>query len=121
MSLYGLIHPDRTKCESLNWRIVRGEQLQPNSGMTKERQCDYGAMAPYTSSRTVSMLERENPLRIMGYPYVTKCSTLSPLIYAPKTASRPQNEYGPQYPQWPYGFYCGKGTCQRRHPYSGTC
>lgn len=116
MSLNGLVHPERKKCESANWRWVRAHQLAPQGyGPTMDltNRCNYGDIAPYTDERVVSQMNAELPLRVEGYPNVTMCGKLGPLIYLPKIdkdAGKRQSQCncGPKEQQWPWGFYCGK-------------
>lgn len=118
MSLNGLVHPNRTKCESANWRWVRAAQLAPQGlgpVLDQERQCDYGDIAPYKSQQVLNDIANTMPFRIWGYPNVTSCSKLSPLLYAPRVDPKPPvpcSERGQckcgRDQQWPYGFYCGQ-------------
>ena len=119
MSLNGLVHPERTKCESANWRWVRAQQLAPQGLgpiMNPERKCSYGDIAPYESQQVLNEMAAAMPYRIWGYPNVTQCSRLAPLLYAPRVDPNPpkpcssngQCNCGGTTPQWPYGFYCGK-------------
>ena len=117
MSLNGLVHPEREKCESLNWRWVRAHQLAPQGlgpEMSTQNECNYGDVAPYTSPQELQKMDAALPLRVWGYPNVTQCSRLAPLIYAPRVDPNPPKPCGAQCTcnscarQWPYGFYCGK-------------
>ena len=119
MSLNGLVHPAREKCESANWRWVRAHQLAPQGlgpQMDLQNRCNYGSFAPYTNPQEIWAMERAMPFRIWGYPAVTQCSRLAPLLYAPRVDPNPPKgqcgngkcNCGGMYPQWPYGFYCGK-------------
>ncbi len=119
MSLNGLVRPERTKCESANWRWVRAHQLAPQGlgpVMNPQRQCNYGDIAPYTSQQVLNDMAKAMPFRIWGYPNVTQCSRLGPLLYAPRVDPNPPKSCsdqgrcncGGEYPNWPYGFYCGK-------------
>ena len=85
MSLNGLVHPDRPKCQSLNWSWVRAQQIAPQGlgpHLDPVRRCDYGDIAPYTDPAVVQEVETAMPFRIWGYPNVTACSRLSPLLFA---------------------------------------
>jgi hypothetical protein len=119
MSLNGLVRPAREKCESANWRWVRAHQLAPQGlgpEMDLQRRCNYGSVAPYTNPQELAAMERTTPFRVWGYPNVTQCSRLGPLLYAPRVdPNPPKGDYGSgkcncggESPQWPYGFYCGK-------------
>lgn len=108
MSLNGLVHPDIPKCQSLNWSWVRAQQLAPQGyGPTLSNipQCNYGEYAPYIFPETIRKLENTTPFRIEGYPNVTQCSRLAPLLYSPKIDKN--RERSCQINRWPYGFYCG--------------
>lgn len=114
MSLNGLVHPEKTKCESANWRWVRAHQLAPQGygpALDLTNRCNYGDTAPYTDQRVMSQMKAELPLRVSGYPNVTMCGKLGPLIYLPKMDTNPKKSEcncGPKEQQWPWGFYCGK-------------
>ena len=118
----GLVHPFRKKCESANWRWIRGQQLAPQGLgpiMDTTKQCNYGSIAPYTSPQVMKEMDAETPFRVWGYPNVTQCSKLAPLLYAPRVDPNPQKTCGGQcicgreHPQWPTGFFCG-GSCPYR-------
>jgi len=84
MSLNGLVHPKREKCESLNWRWVRTHQLGVQGlgpHMDTKNKCGYGDVAPYTAPREIQKLDATLPFRVWGYPAVTQCSRLGPLLY----------------------------------------
>lgn len=113
MSLNGLVKPEREKCESANWRWVRAHQLAPQGlgpVMYPYRQCNYGDIAPYESQKVLNEMAASMPLRIWGYPNVTACSRLAPLLYAPRVDPNPPstNRCQRRQPQWPFGYYCGK-------------
>ncbi len=119
MSLNGLVHPAREKCESANWRWVRAHQLAPQGLgpiLDTKNQCNYGVIAPYKSQQELCKMNRATPFRVWGYPNVTQCSKLAPLLYAPRVDPKPYKRHcsggkctcGGEFPQWPYGFYCGK-------------
>ena len=115
MSLNGLVHPKQEKCQSLNWSWVRANQLAPQGLgpiMNTEMQCNYGDYAPYTSQKTIRQLEQAQPFRVWGYPNVTSCSRLGPLLYAPRVDKNPRYKTvnctcSSGNPGWPQGFYCG--------------
>ena len=84
MSLNGLVKPERTKCESANWRWVRAHQLAPQGlgpYIDTQNKCNYGSIAPYTSQQVLLQMSETMPFRIWGYPAVTDCSRLAPLLY----------------------------------------
>nr|QBK87299.1 MAG: hypothetical protein LCMAC201_02010 [Marseillevirus LCMAC201] len=117
MSLNGLVHPEREKCESANWRWVRAHQLAPQGLgplLDTQNRCDYGSIAPYTSAEEMAKMNATMPFRIWGYPNVTQCSRLAPLLYYPRVDPNPKRKCGPQCtcgsdnPSWPAGFYCGR-------------
>ncbi len=117
MSLNALVHPEREKCESLNWRWVRAHQLGVQGlgpEMNTQNECNYGDYAPYTSPQELQKMDATLPFRVWGYPNVTPCSRLAPLLYAPRVDPNPPKPCGAQCTcnsrarQWPYGFYCGK-------------
>lgn len=84
MSLNGLVKPDRTKCESANWRWVRAHQLAPQGlgpHIDPHNNCNYGDIAPYTSQQVLLEMSETIPFRIWGYPVVTDCSRMGPLLY----------------------------------------
>jgi hypothetical protein len=119
----GLVHPFREKCESANWRWVRANQLAPQGlgpAMNLQNQCSYGMIAPYTNPQVVAQMEAATPFRVWGYPNVTACGKLAPLLYAPRVDSNPTPAAGPQCTcnnaivnPWPSGYFCGK-SCQYR-------
>lgn len=115
MSLYGLVHPAQQKCESANWRWVRSQQLAPQGLgpiMDTTNKCNYGDFAPYVSPKVINELEQALPFRVWGYPNVTQCGRLAPLLYAPRRDPNPKPPTGPgcscqrETPQWPYGYKC---------------
>jgi hypothetical protein len=111
MSLNGLVNPFREKCESLNWRMIRSEQLQPQGlgpYINMQNRCDYSSIAPYTDPNVIRKLYSELPLRIAGYPAVTPCGRMAPLIYYPKIDRNPKVKCGPEMIRWPYGYYCNR-------------
>lgn len=84
MSLYGLVHPFPEKCESLNWRWVHSAQLVPQGlgpVMKTTPQCDFGDIAPYKNPQVIRELAATMPFRIWGYPNVTQCGRMAPLLY----------------------------------------
>ena len=83
MSLNGLVQPEREKCESLNWRWVRAQQLAPQGlgpVMDQKMKCDYGEYAPYKSQKVLNELKAAQPFRVWGYPVSSSCG-LGPLLY----------------------------------------
>ena len=115
MSLNGLVRPNRPKCQSLNWSWIRAHQLAPQGLgpiMDPIRRCDYGNTAPYIDPTVYNKLDKLTPYRVWGYPNVTKCSRLAPLIYSPEYDKKVVDEYSKQcncvrdYKQWSYGYYC---------------
>ena len=112
MSLNGLVHPAREKCESLNWRWVRAHQLAPQGlgpVMSPIRQCDYGQIGPYVSPQVKQQLDAATPYRVWGYPAVTACSRMAPILHYQRRDPNPQQQRGPNCncgsdnPGWPYG------------------
>lgn len=92
MSLNGLVHPFREKCESQNWRWVRGMQLMPQGlgpVMNTQLQCTYGQFAPYENPEVIKELEATTPFRVWGYPNVTQCGRMAPLLYYRKVDPNP--------------------------------
>jgi len=84
MALNGLVHPFPVKCESLNWRWVVGNQMTPQGlgpKMNQQVQCNYGDSAPYQDPRVLQQLENTLPFRVWGYPAVTQCGRMAPLLY----------------------------------------
>ena len=116
MSLNGLVHPEREKCESQNWRWIRAHQLGVQGLgpiMDTTNECNYGNNAPYVSPKVQQQMDNALPFRVWGYPNVTQCSKLAPLLYAPRVDPNPKPPSCPQCsvstnnPSWPKGFYCG--------------
>jgi hypothetical protein len=123
MSLYGLVHPEQEKYQSLNWSWVRAQQLAPQGlgpYMDTRPQFEYGEYAPYISPSVINNLQQTQPFRIWGYPNVSPCGKMAPLLYAPRRDPNPQQNTkqcscNAPIQRWPYGFYCGqngKGTCR---------
>jgi len=82
MSLNGLVQPWPEKCASLNWNWIRAHQLAPQGLgpiMDPTIKCNYGEYAPYIYPQ--QSLKIAQPFRVWGYPNVTQCSTLAPLLY----------------------------------------
>lgn len=110
MSLNALVQPEHEKCESLNWRWVRANQLAPQGlgpRLDPCLQCSYGDIAPYQSPQLMAQMRASMPLRVWGYPNVTPGGRMAPLIYYPRVDPNPPvqtkgcncsaNKYG-----WPY-------------------
>ena len=96
MSLNGLVHPFPKKCNSANWRWIRAHQLAPQGlgpVMDTQIRCDYGDIAPYTDPRVVQSIEMTTPFRVWGYPAVTDCSRLAPLLYDVRNRPMPPSYY----------------------------
>lgn len=92
MSLYGLVHPFQKKCSSANWRWVRSQQLAPQGlgpALDLTNRCDYGQVAPYTNPKVIQSIDQSLPFRVWGYPAVTDCSRLAPLLYDTKNRKMP--------------------------------
>lgn len=86
--------PNEKKCESANWRWVRAPQLVPQGyepSLDLANRCEYGDVAPYTNERVLSQMQTGQPLHIAGYPNVTMCGKLGPLIYLPKIDTNPKS------------------------------
>jgi hypothetical protein len=101
MSLNGLVHPFREKCESANWRWVRAHQLMPQGLgpiMDQQNRCDYYDSAPYIDPKVMQELHNYNVLRASGYPNVTMFGKMGPLLYRGKP---PASTCGKQVPYTP--------------------
>ena len=131
MSLNGLVHPFPEKYESLNWRWVHGLQMGPQGLgpiMNKTPQYDYGNIAPYTDPKVVAQLEATMPFRIWGYPNVTQCGRMAPLLYYRRKDPNPQSPNGCGAPETnpltgcPYSKnvprQCGCGSDNPSWPYT---
>jgi len=97
MSLNGLVRPFPEKCESLNWRWVVGNQLTPQGlgpVMDQTIKCEYGDIAPYTNPNVTAQLQATTPFRVWGYPNVTQCGRMAPLLYYHKNGPRQSNGCG---------------------------
>jgi hypothetical protein len=113
MSLNGLVHPEREKCESLNWRWIRAHQLGVQDMgpiMDTKNECNYGNNAPYISPKVQQEMNMGLPFRVWGYPNVTQCSRLAPLLYAPRIDPNPKSNNGKQHctgDKKTFAYYCG--------------
>jgi hypothetical protein len=113
MSLYGLVHPFPEKYQSLNWSWVRAQQLAPQGlgpVMDTTPKYEYGEYAPYVSYNVLNNLKNAQPFRVWGYPNVTPCGRMAPILYYARRDPDPSVQTknckcNVEKNRWPY---CGK-------------